>query len=294
VSKAKQNSLLFLSAAGILVLILAMGLPNLVFAPGQPFSLGQSHGPDFGSGGNVPGGNAFLWMFRGFIGLALILLPLHLVLSLLTSEGRQRLLADAIVIAGLLMLATYLDKHPLVQDAQQQLPAVGSPTNLEPGLPLPISQFPAHPPSWLAPTVILAVSALVTVVVLAAVQYFRARARQSVPSLQRLAETAQSTLESLQAGGDFEVVVIRCYHEMSRVVKEERGMARETAMTPREFEAQLVSSGLPHESVGTLTWLFEQVRYGSIALNDREEKLAVSCLSDIVAACKTAGVRHDG
>jgi hypothetical protein len=294
VSKAKRNSLLFLSAAGVLALILAMSLPNLVLSPGQPFSLGQSHGPDSGSGGDLPGENALIWIFRGIIGLALILLPLHLVLSLLTSEGRQRLLADAIVIAGLLMLATYLDKHPLSQNNQQQQPAVSSPTNLEQGPALPINHFPANPPPWLAPTVILAVSALAAVVVLVVIRYLRARAQLSVPSLQRLAETAQNTLESLQAGGDFGVIVIRCYREMSRVVKEERGMARETAMTPREFEAQLVSSGLPHESVGTLTRLFEQVRYGSIALSDREEKLAVSCLTDIVTACKTVGVRQDG
>ena len=291
-SKAKRNSLLFLSAAGVLVLILAMSLPNLVLSPGQPFSLEPSHGLDSGSGGNLPGGNALIWIFRGIIGLALILLPLHLVLSLLTSEGRQRLLADVIMIAGLLLLATYLDKHPLSQNDPQQS-AVSSPTNLTQGPSLPVNHFPADPPPWLTPTVILVVSALVAVVVLAVVQYFRARAQRRAPSLQRLVETAQSTLDSLQAGGDFGVIVIRCYREMSRVVKEEKGMARETAMTPREFETQLVSSGLPHESVGTLTRLFEQVRYGGIALSDREEKLAVSCLTDIVTACKRVGVRQD-
>ena len=141
---------------------------------------------------------------------------------------------------------------------------------------------------------ILVVSAFVVVFILVVIGYVRERRKLSGLPLQRLAETAQSTIESLQAGGDFGVIVIRCYQEMSRVVKEERGMARETAMTPREFKAQLVSNGLPHESVGTLTWLFEQVRYGSIALSDREEKLAVSCLADIVTACKTVGVRQDG
>ena len=273
-------------------MILAMSLPNLVLSSGQPFSLGQPHQPSSGSGGNLPGENALIWIFRGIIGLALILLPLHLILSLLTSEGRQRLLADAIMIAGLLLLATYLDKHPLSQNDPQQS-AVSSPANLTQGPSLPVNHFPADPPHWLTPTVILIVSALVAVVVLVVIQYFRARAQRPAPSLQRLVETAQGTLDSLQAGGDFGVIVIRCYREMSRVVKEERGMARETAMTPREFETQLVSSGLPHESVGTLTQLFEQARYGSIALSDREEKLAVSCLTDIVTACKRVGVRQD-
>ena len=235
-----------------------------------------------------------MWIFRGIIGLALILMPLHIVFSLLTSEGRQRLLADVIVIAALLLLASYLDKHPLSQGDQQQEPAAGSPANLAEGSSLPTDHFPADPPPWLAPVVILVVSAFAVVFILVVIGYVRERRKLSGLPLQRLAETAQSTIESLQAGGDFGVIVIRCYQEMSRVVKEERGMARETAMTPREFEAQLVSNGLPHESVGTLTWLFEQVRYGSIALSDREEKLAVSCLADIVTACKTVGVRQDG
>ena len=76
-SKAKRNSLLFLSAAGVLVLVLAMSLPNLVLSPGQPFSLEQSHGLDSGSGGDLPGGNALIWIFRGIIGLALIYSGFH-------------------------------------------------------------------------------------------------------------------------------------------------------------------------------------------------------------------------
>jgi hypothetical protein len=235
-----------------------------------------------------------MWIFRGIIGLAIILLPVHIVFSLLTSEGRRRLMADVIVIAALLLLATYLDKHPLGQGSQQQEPAVSSPANLQEGPSLPAEHFPANPPSWLTFAVILAVSALVAVLILAVIRYFRARAQLSTPSLQRLAETAQSTIESLQAGGDFGAIVIRCYQEMSRVVREEKGIARESAMTPREFEARLVSSGLPQESIGTLTRLFEQVRYGSISLSDRQERQAVLCLADIVTACRTMGVQHDG
>jgi hypothetical protein len=234
-----------------------------------------------------------MWMFRGIMALALILLPLHIVFSLLTSEGRQRLMADVIIIAALLLLAFYLDKHPLSEGNQQQEPVVNNPTNLEEGPTLPIAHFPANPPPWLTLAVILAASLLVVVFILAVIWFFRRRAQTSDLSLEKLAETAQSAIESLQVGGGLEVTVIRCYQEMSRVVKEKRGIERETAMTPREFEARLVSRGLPRESIGTLTRLFERVRYGNVPPGDREENLAVSCLTDIVNACKTIGVRHD-
>ena len=70
-----------------------------------------------------------------------------------------------------------------------------------------------------------------------------------------------------------------------RVVKEEKGVARESAMTVREFEEQLVSKGLPEEAVQTLSRLFEQVRYGSMATSTREEDMAVASLNAIVEAC---------
>lgn len=294
-SKAKRNSLLLLSMAGMLVMILAMSLPNLAFAPGQPFSLGQSEsGAAEADNGSFLGGDTLMWIFRGIMASVLILLPLYVAFSLLSSEGRQRLIADAIVIAGLLLIAYYLDSHPIGERGQQQQePAAIGPPNLEGGATLPPAHFPANPPSWLALAVILAVSALVLVFILVILWWFRRRARMSDFSLEKLAETAQRTIASLQAGSDFEVTVIRCYQEMSRVVKEKRGVAREIAMTPREFEDQLVGDGLPPESVGTLTRLFERVRYGSMPSSDQEENLALSCLIDIVNACKTMGVRHD-
>ncbi len=105
----------------------------------------------------------------------------------------------------------------------------------------------------------------------------------------QLAEAAQNTIESIQSGDDFEITVVRCYQEMSRVVEKQKGIARERAMTPREFEDRLIDRGLPQGAVQTLTRLFERVRYGSAPTGARELDLAVSCLTDIVNAC--GGVR---
>ena len=147
-SKAKRNSLLLLSTAGILVVILAMSLPNLTLSPGQSFSLGNSHAESHsGADDLLPGDNGIEWLFRGIIGLALVLLPLYFLISLLTSEGRQRLMADVIVIAALFLLAYYLDKHPLGEGNQLQEPAVSNPANLEGGPELPTAVFSEDPPS---------------------------------------------------------------------------------------------------------------------------------------------------
>lgn len=292
-STAKRNALLLLSVAGICSLLLAMGLPNLVLAPGEPFSLERSSAEE-GEGNVAPSNNdLLLWMFRGIFALALVLLPAYFFYALLTAEGRRRLLADLAVIVILFLIAWYFDEHPLDVGSRPQESVVGNPINLEDELSFPVAHFSAEPPSWLPLPIILIVSALAVAVALAAIRFFRQRAHMRDFSLAQLAETAQNTIASLQAGEDFTDVAIRCYREMSRVVREKRGLARETAMTPREFEAQLVGSGLPRESVETLTRIFEQVRYGRVSLGDREERLAVTCLTDIANACRTGGVGND-
>ncbi|HTP10892.1 MAG TPA: DUF4129 domain-containing protein, partial [Anaerolineae bacterium] len=90
-------------------------------------------------------------------------------------------------------------------------------------------------------------------------------------------------------GGDFKLTIVRCYQEMSRVVREERGLAREAAMTPREFEDYLASQGLPRAALNTLTRLFEQVRYGSLPAAAQEEALALTCLTEIAEGLSLAG-----
>jgi hypothetical protein len=150
---------------------------------------------------------------------------------------------------------------------------------------LPPTIFTPNPPSWLTPVITLVASVIVVTVILAVYWYLRQRAKPTDLALERLAESAQHTIDSLQAGGDFEVSVIRCYQEMSRVVKDEKGIARETAMTAREFEDRLISKGLPQDAIRTLTRLFEQVRYGGMVTGSAELDTALACLTDIVNAC---------
>lgn len=291
-SKAKRNALLLLCVVCGLILILAMSLPNLVLSPGQPFSLGEQQLQVAGTNGPLPGGDALILLFRGIVALALVALPLYVLYSLLTSKGRQRLIADLIVIGILFLLATYLQKLPPKENTQKQDPiSIAGQSTAEPP-DLPVSVFVAAPPVWLTPVVILVSSILVVILIFVGIRFFQ-RTPETEFSLDELAQEAQNAIESLSDGGDLKLTVIHCYREMTRIVKQQKGIERDTAMTVREFEGHLVSRGLPQDATKTLTALFEQVRYGGTLAGAQEETLAVSCLTDIVNACKVIGGRHE-
>ena len=116
--------------------------------------------------------------------------------------------------------------------------------------------------------------------------YLWRRLRNLSCPLELVAQEAQKTIDEIRSGADLKEGVIRCYYEMARVLSEERGIKRRQAMTTREFEKQLEEAGLTSGHVSRLTRLFEQVRYGSKHLGDREEREALDCLTAIVEASK--------
>lgn len=284
-SKAKRNSLLFLSAAGVLVLLLVMSLPDLTLSAGKPFSLTRTEVGLPGLTGSVPGDEALFWIMRGLIGLIIVFFPVYIIYSLFSTKGRRRLVWNLIIILILFWVADYLEKHPLRENSsEQELTAETPAEDPVEGTPVPVFSQNDAPP-WLAIVVILLAAAFGVSALAAGLWFFRQRAARGHPSLSPLAEAAQETIEALQAGGDFKTAIIRCYHEMNRVVQEERGITRETTMTPREFETYLISRGLPQNALETLTRLFERVRYGSVQSRTDDETIAFACLTEIVNTC---------
>jgi hypothetical protein len=288
--KAKRNTLVLLGVVTVLILILAMSLPTLVLSPGQPFSLEQPQLQALGMSGAMSGGDTIVWIIRGVVAIALVLFPLYILYSLMTPEGRQRLITDLIVLSLLFLLANYLQKLPLQANLQPQQQVAGVPQITNDVSPLPDSVFVATPPVWLTPLIIVIASILVVIVIFVGIRVLRPRPSNE-NSLDDLAEEAQKAIENLNLGGDLRITVIHCYREMMHIVKQQKGIERETAMTVREFEDYLISSGLPEEAIQTLSRLFEQVRYGGTLENSRQEELALSCLADIVDACKVNRVK---
>lgn len=288
-SSTKQKSLFFLTAAVILTLILAMSLPNLVLQPGQSFSLERSSLEAPVGIGSLPATDMIMQVFRGLLALAIILLPVHILYSLLTAEGRRRMLGHLVMIVLLLLVVDYLRNLPQEEAEPEEQLMEGVPNWGEFGEGGTPVIFSADPPQEFTLVVILLVSILLVVITAGGIWYWRQRQKPLHFAFDELAEEAQNAITSIQAGGDFEMTIIHCYQEMSRVLKEEKGITRKNFMTPREFEDGLIQRGLPQESLRTLTRLFEQARYSSTPAGTHEQTVAVACLTDIVNACRMLG-----
>jgi hypothetical protein len=291
--QTKRSSLILLILAGLLIMLLAMGLPGIELARGQPFSLGQTQAEASAAGGSLPGGDLIIWIFRGFTALSLVMLLIYTIVSLLTPKGRRRLVALVLLITILLWVSDYLSqlsKNVTTNPPQQ---AAGGLPNAEPFLKAaPVTPFTADPPQWLTLAVIGVISLLAVALIIGVIWLLQQRHKSRKPSWSKLAQQAQNALDALHTGTDFKMTIVRCYQEMMRVVKEEKGFARGKAMTPHEFEDHLVNQGLPQEPIRRLTRLFEQVRYGSLPAGTEEEAVAFSCLTDIVNACQSIGETH--
>jgi hypothetical protein len=287
-SKAKRNALLGLAVAAVLVALLATSVQTITLSPGEPFAIEQQANSIGVS--NVDSSNLFGWLMRGVIAVTLVLLPVYIIYSLMSKQGRRRLLTNVIMLAVFLLIADQLRERMSQMESEGEQQGVLSPQSLEGGEAIPVSTFPAEPPAWLTVAVILG-GALV-LVTLAAIALYLYRNRyqpKAIPQYEALAEAAQQTITAIQTGGDLKASVIACYREMSRVVQEQRGIARETTMTPREFEDVLIHRGLPGDAVKTLTRLFESVRYGSAADGAQETEQAIACLTEIADYCNSFG-----
>jgi len=142
---------------------------------------------------------------------------------------------------------------------------------------VPVTYTPPATPGWLGYAVTLAVILGVGGLVYGVWRSSR------VPQ-NEIVEIARSALGDLAAGRHWEDVVVRCYADMSRALRQQRGIERQEAMTPREFAARLEQAGFPAGAVRTLTHLFEMARYGSRQSGPAESQQAVAALEAIMQA----------
>lgn len=293
-STAKRNSLLLLLLTFLLIQVLAMGLPGVVLSPGEPFALGSSDSSGEGGLGALFGENGFAWIIRGIWVLTLICIPLYIIVSLLTPEGRKRLRRDIFTIIFLLLFAelipNLMENAGIIQEPEETtLPDILD----QIATTQPTATFSPDPPAWISVATILLATILISALIIGGLIFLRRRKTSHKTPFEKLAGEAQNAMQAIQAGKDFKSTIIRCYQEMVKVLEEEKGIFRETAMTPREFESNLINKGLPQDSIITITRLFEKVRYGNLAIDTGEENLAFSSLSEIVNACHSLGAQHE-
>ena len=271
------------------LVFLASSLAELQFGSGEPFSFGgMMPALPTAAGGGVAMPPWMQVILRIGSLIILALLPFSLIYLIISPEARRRFLQN-LILFGVILLAVYFLRRQLQTAEPKELALnLSAVARGEPGETPPAAQFNATPPQWLIIlTSFLAAAVLTAFGGLVAWAMLRSRRkRKPAIAFAELAQEAQQALDTLAAGGDLRNTVLHCYREMSRVVRESRGIQRQGAMTPREFEEQLAHAGLPAEPVHDLTRLFEEVRYGSKELSPWEERRAVASLSAIADACQ--------
>jgi hypothetical protein len=273
-------TLALLGSTILALLLLASSISSLNFQPGHFYAISGPRLPSVGPGTALPldpTAIGFWQMILAGISLVLLIcLAIGLILSRrLRRELLRRILTTLAVVVALHLLLNGLRSVPRLAEGGPADPAAPPPT-ANVGEPFPT--FVAQPAPWL----VLAISVLLVALLIGVIWLVWRRSRPPRTALAQLADEAQAALSELQAGGDVSNAVLRCYREMSRVLNEQRGIARPRDMTPREFEQQLAAVGLRDGHIQQLTRLFERVRYGAGRTGEREEREAIDCLAAIV------------
>ena len=281
----RQRLWVTLLIGGVLlaVVLLAAGLSSVEMNPGQPF---YAVFPRSDPSSSLPfiQDNSMQSLLRLLIAASFVLTPVAIIFIILNPEARQRIIRNAVTLffmtAALFIILQRLG--PIMENLQGVAEA-GAPMAGDDAPPiLAAPGFVTSPPQWV--TIALTAAVLMIVLGLGAYIWHRTRPREGAP-LEMLALEAQEAIREIQQGSDLKDTVMRCYLDMSRILSEERGIRRDEAMTPREFERRLRSTGLPSAPIERLTRLFETVRYGAQTPGSEEEQEAINCLTAIAEAC---------
>ena len=289
--------LLALGIALVAMLLLSAGVSEVELLPGlSSLGTGEVEGEALG---DVPPeiDEAFRTAFRIFAIIIVVGLPLVIIYSLLTPEARKNLLKGMVpvVLFGLFLYAALRASSNLEEQGQPTPTAVAGAARATPVPELLLEataeetdEIDGAAPEWLIWGTIVTLALLLALVLVGVVRFLlHFRTPQPSP-LAELAEQAEDAVEAIRAGADLRDTVVLCYYRMSQALQEQRGIWRETAMTPREFETYLARSGIPVEHVQRLTRLFEKVRYGAKTMGAEDERQALSSLGAIVEYCRSA------
>lgn len=280
IARDRQQAIFYLFLAIIGMFLLAAGLPGLQFQPGLPVpgaeTTTNAANPVAGASAQAKG-IELQALLQGAAALGIILLSIILVIDLVRKAGVKR---SARIAAGLVLLLALFFLLPKI------IPSLPTPTigkaDVKPPQEFTYNVAPiGDPPAQLGWIVLTGL--LLGAVVLCA--WLAWHAFRRLRSEDPLAQEASAALRAIEDGQDLKSVIIRCYLQMTRIVKEERGLEREESVTPREFERFLAAKGIPETPIRQLTRLFEKARYGSKAPDRQDEQDAVECLSAIRLNC---------
>jgi hypothetical protein len=285
--------LLIMAAALIVLVLLAVSVSQLELQEGYTVPLA-----DMEVGGiledNPPTGSGEIFeaIMRGILALTMVALPIYVVISLFSPEGRRRLLRLVILIAVLMLFISLLDdqqENPQEIVQEEETGMGGDPLDvpMEDRDAKPLPEVPEEAPPWVNTLVVMLLVGLVIAIVVGIYLFLDRRRRRRLSALDQVAEQAQDAIDKLRAGADFNSTILQCYYEMNRIISEELELRRSGSMTARDFEGFLIEKGMPYRPIDDLTKLFERARYSNREPAPSEESVAVQALTDLVDA-----VRH--
>jgi hypothetical protein len=279
--RSKRQAILYLALAIIGLVILAASLSDLKLESGLPIPGAATQAVSEPAAPAVPvkDETPSLVVFQGALGIGLVLLLFVFLVALFKKASIKRIGLSAAGLALVVLLFLLLPSIKLAPPAgaPETAATAAAPTHAYSVAPI------GDPPGalfWLviAGLVLLAAGLGAWLLIMA---------KRLAKKEDRLALGAEAAIQAIAAGEDIKNVIIRCYLQMEQVVKDDLGIERKEAVTPREFERHLVARGIPDAPVVQLTRLFETARYGQQVSDAQIEREAVDCLSAIRAACQS-------
>jgi hypothetical protein len=284
----RRKTLIFLSLVILMTILVAAGLPRLVFQPGLPLpSLNR------GQFVAVPGENQpavsisinlfFEVLFGLLLAASFLYMIYRLIMGVVWSDYRSLILKTAGTLIGIaiifIIIMMILSSVPVSAPAVVPLPPPP-----EPAARTPLGDAPSFL-FWVIGFVLLM---LVSWVGVWAIESFSKKTKP----IDLLILEAEKARQALLTGENIKNVIVRCYQQMSLALKLEQGVEREEFMTPREFEQKLEAMGIPFEPIHKLTQLFEAVRYGNWQPRPGDEQNAIECLDAIVLSSRALKRDH--
>lgn len=269
------------------LLLLAISLNGLRLDPGVSFPL-EYLLPDLTSDTGSSEMMAYLLpILRVIMILSWILLPFCIVYLILSKQARKQLIRDLAMILPVILILYFFARFMMNLDLGGK---ASKPGMLSKEALLAILHLPDYttPPPWINTSADLLIAVAAAFIFYQIVMLFwKRRQRAQKDALAILSYEVQTTLTSIETGGDLRNAITVCYLRMVEAIREYRQLSREKDMTPQEFESYLELCGIPHDPLHRLTMLFEKVRYGSWTPSEVDEQEALESLSLIIEACQS-------
>lgn len=263
------------------MMILGVSLPHLTFLPGLPIP-----GPETNSEDNLTTlpGSGFIeisshLIFQIGLAFGIILLFIFLITALLKKMNFKvvsTLMGLLAILFALFSMLIHLSSNQFVTIPVDKYFSEQPPHDYQVA---PIGDPPAYLLIWVSVGLLLA--SIILIGWLIARVFHRSQKENA------LAVEAESAIQAITNGESLDGVIIRYYLMMEKVISQERGIDRDQAVTPHEFEIHLVNKGIPKTPILQLTTLFEKARYGNQRLTEQDELNALNSLSAIQRACQS-------